>query len=68
MTAFHDDREDTHYPPDSYHVIAQNRDLDAVKTPGRNSGALTWSAGRYVFPVLWPASFADIMWPAIIPS
>jgi hypothetical protein len=26
MTAFHNDREDIHYPPDSYHVIAQTQD------------------------------------------
>src|SRR6516164_1166263 len=33
---------EAYYAPDSYHVIAQTQDPDAVRTPGRNSGALTW--------------------------
>lgn len=31
-----------YYAPDSYHVIAQTQDADAVVAPGRKSGALTW--------------------------
>src|SRR5262249_41133699 len=33
---------ESYYAPDNYHVIAQTQDPDAVRTPGRNSGALTW--------------------------
>jgi TolB protein len=33
---------EAYYAPDNYHVIAQTQDPDAVRTPGRNSGALTW--------------------------
>ena len=32
---------EAYYAPDNYHVIAQTQDPDAVRTPGRNSGALT---------------------------
>ncbi len=31
-----------YYAPDNYHVIAQTQDPDAVRAPGRSSGALTW--------------------------
>jgi len=33
---------EAYYAPDNYHVIAQTQDPDALRTPGRNSGALTW--------------------------
>jgi TolB protein len=33
---------EAYYGPDNYHIIAQTQDPDAVRTPGRNSGALTW--------------------------
>jgi TolB protein len=33
---------EAYYAPDNYHLIAQTQDADAVRTPGRNSGALTW--------------------------
>jgi TolB protein len=33
---------EAYYAPDSYHVIAQTQDADAVVAPGRKSGALTW--------------------------
>jgi TolB protein len=33
---------EAYYAPDSYHVIAQTQDPDAVRAPGRSSGALTW--------------------------
>src|SRR5262245_17163078 len=33
---------EAYYAPDNYHIIAQTQDPDAVRTPGRNSGALTW--------------------------
>ena len=33
---------EAYYAPDNYHVIAQARDPDAVRAPGRSSGALTW--------------------------
>jgi dipeptidyl aminopeptidase/acylaminoacyl peptidase len=33
---------EAYYAPDNYHIIAQTQDPDALRTPGRNSGALTW--------------------------
>jgi TolB protein len=33
---------EAYYAPDNYHVIAQTQDPDAVRAPGRSSGALTW--------------------------
>jgi Tol biopolymer transport system component len=33
---------EAYYAPDSYHVIAQTQDPDALVMPGRRSGALTW--------------------------
>ena len=33
---------EAYYSPDNYHIIAQTQDPDALRTPGRNSGALTW--------------------------
>jgi Tol biopolymer transport system component len=33
---------EAYYASDNYHVIAQTQDPDAVRAPGRNSGALTW--------------------------
>jgi TolB protein len=33
---------EAYYAPDSYHVIAQTQDPDALIAPGRKSGALTW--------------------------
>jgi Tol biopolymer transport system component len=33
---------EAYYAPDNYHVIAQTQDVGALRTPGRNSGALTW--------------------------
>jgi TolB protein len=33
---------EAYYAPDSYHVIAQTQDPDALRAPGRSSGALTW--------------------------
>jgi Tol biopolymer transport system component len=33
---------EAYYAPDSYHVIAQTQDPDALVAPGRKSGALTW--------------------------
>ena len=33
---------EAYYAPDNYHVIAQAQDPDAVRAPGRSSGALTW--------------------------
>jgi Tol biopolymer transport system component len=33
---------EAYYAPDNYHVIAQTQDPDALRAPGRNSGALTW--------------------------
>ncbi len=41
---------EAYYAPDNYHVIAQTQDPDAVRTPGRNSGALTIDAGPHGFP------------------
>jgi TolB protein len=33
---------EAYYASDNYHLIAQTQDPDAVRAPGRNSGALTW--------------------------
>jgi len=33
---------EAYYAPDNYHIIAQTQDPDAVRAPGRSSGALTW--------------------------
>jgi TolB protein len=33
---------EAYYAPDNYHIIAQTQDPDAVRSPGRSSGALTW--------------------------